>query len=97
MAGATGTKPSQLAPKEIGDCRAPRWSGLWLVGRHSRTEHGQFADVARLTHEGVVETLRTARTLGSVVPRRSLLRRQVLGPSEALKDPEAPCRGILST
>ena len=40
--GATGTKPSQLAPKEIGGCSAPRWSGLGLVGKHSRTEHGQL-------------------------------------------------------
>jgi len=40
-AGATGTKRAQLAPKEIGDCSALDWSGLGLVGKHSRTEHGQ--------------------------------------------------------
>ena len=47
--GATGTKPSQLAPKEIGGCNAPRWSGLGPVGKHSRTEHGQLREVVLLT------------------------------------------------
>jgi hypothetical protein len=29
----------------------PVWSGLGLIGRRSRTRHGQFADVARETHQ----------------------------------------------
>ena len=41
-AGATDTNSPQLAPKEIGGCRASGWSGLGLVGRHSRTKHGQL-------------------------------------------------------
>jgi hypothetical protein len=40
--GATGAKAFRLTPKELGNCRARGWSGLGLVGRHSRTKHGQL-------------------------------------------------------
>ena len=45
--GATRTKPSQLAPREIRGWSAPGWSGLGLVGGDSRTKHGHFGQGMR--------------------------------------------------
>ena len=80
-AGATGAKPTQLAPKEIGGCSAPRWSGLGLVGKHSRTEHGQ------LTRGGPAYPRRRAERSTSGPPDGVLAkdRAPIIAPSDALR------------
>jgi hypothetical protein len=40
--GCDGRQSLPTGPKGLENCRARGWSGLGLVGRHSRTKHGQL-------------------------------------------------------